>query len=58
MVQPLTRASEVERARKLIEHACKGYLIRRMHTVEDKLVFSGINHTDYVRMALTSFHDV
>ena len=45
-------ATEVERARKLIEHACKGYLIRRMQTVEDKLVYSAIAHTDYVHETL------
>ena len=40
---------EVERARKLIQQACKGYRIKRVQTVEDKLVYTGgITHEDFV----------
>ncbi|ORX35329.1 Formamidopyrimidine-DNA glycosylase H2TH domain-domain-containing protein [Kockovaella imperatae] len=51
----LTRASsflcsEVERARKLIETACKGYKIKKVSTVEDKLVYTGgITHHEFAK---------
>ncbi|ORX38520.1 hypothetical protein BD324DRAFT_577737, partial [Kockovaella imperatae] len=39
---------EVERTRKLIEAACRGYRITKMKTVEDKLVYSGVTHQEFV----------
>jgi hypothetical protein len=43
-------ATEVERARKLIEETCVGYKIAKVDTFQDKIVFTGgITHEDYVR---------
>lgn len=39
---------EVQRAASIIKQVAKGHLIRRVETSEDKIVYSGTTHNDFV----------
>jgi hypothetical protein len=50
LVQPpaSVNRAEVERARKLIAETCTGCVVSEIDTVEDKIVYDGADHLEFV----------
>lgn len=42
--------TEVERARKLIAETCTGFVVDEVETMEDTIVYAGVDHEEFVRL--------